>query len=132
MTGGLVLLALAVWVESKAAEPIIPLRIFRGRTVTLSIVASVLVGVALFGGTVFLSQYFQIALGKLPTVAGLMSLPMIFGLLLSSTIAGQLITKFGRWKVYLVTGAVVMTGGMVLAARNDVPAAELGARPPRR
>ncbi|MFI5889088.1 MDR family MFS transporter [Actinoplanes sp. NPDC051513] len=158
--GGLALLALAVWAESKATEPIIPLRIFRSRTVTLTIVASVLVGVALFGGTVFLSQYFQVALGKSPTIAGLMSLPMIFGLLLSSTIAGQLITKFGRWKMYLVAGAVVMTVGMlllsmidahtsvltlsaymlvlgvgvgmlmqnlVLAAQNDVPAAELGA-----
>jgi len=158
--GGLALLGLAVWAESKATEPVIPLRIFRSRTVTLTIVASVLVGVALFGGTVFLSQYFQVALGKSPTVAGLMSLPMIFGLLLSSTIAGQLITKFGKWKMYLVAGAVVMTAGMlllstidahtsvvmlslfmlvlgigvgmlmqnlVLAAQNDVPAAELGA-----
>ncbi|WP_433385845.1 MDR family MFS transporter [Actinoplanes sp. CA-142083] len=158
--GGLALLGLAVWAESRATEPIIPLRIFRSRTVTLTIVASVLVGVALFGGTVFLSQYFQVALGKSPTVAGLMSLPMIFGLLLSSTIAGQLITKFGKWKMYLVAGAIVMTGGMlllsmidahtsvltlsaymlvlgigvgmlmqnlVLAAQNDVPAAELGA-----
>ena len=80
-------------VESRAAEPIIPLGIFRNRTVTLTTVASVLVGVAMFGGTVFLSQYFQIALGKSPTVAGLMSLPMIFGLLVSSTVAGQLITQ---------------------------------------
>jgi EmrB/QacA subfamily drug resistance transporter len=160
VVGGLALLGLAVWAESKATEPVIPLRIFRSRTVTLTIVASVLVGVALFGGTVFLSQYFQVALGKSPTVAGLMSLPMIFGLLLSSTIAGQLITKFGKWKMYLVAGAVVMTAGMlllstigattsvvlisvymavlgvgvgmlmqnlVLAAQNDVPAAELGA-----
>ncbi|MEU4238158.1 MDR family MFS transporter [Actinoplanes sp. NPDC026619] len=160
VVGGVVLLALAVLVESKAAEPVIPLRIFRSRTVSLTIVASVLVGVALFGGTVFLSQYFQVALGKSPTVAGLMSLPMIFGLLVSSTIAGQLITKFGRWKIYLVSGAVVMTVGMlllstidahtsvlmlsvymlvlgagvgmlmqnlILAAQNDVPAAELGA-----
>ncbi|MET0425401.1 MAG: MDR family MFS transporter [Actinoplanes sp.] len=160
VAGGVVLLALAVWAESKAAEPIIPLGIFRNRTVTLAIVASVLVGVAMFGGTVFLSQYFQVALGKSPTVAGLMSLPMIFGLLVSSTVAGQLITKHGRWKIYLVVGAVVMTVGMlllstigadtsvlklsiymivlgagvgmlmqnlVLAAQNDVPAAELGA-----
>lgn len=102
VVGGLVLLALAVWVESKVAEPIIPLKIFRSRTVTLTTVASVLVGVALFGGTVFLSQYFQTSLGKSPTVAGLMSLPMILGLLVSSTVAGQLITKFGRWKIYLV------------------------------
>ncbi|GAA2888923.1 MFS transporter [Actinoplanes cyaneus] len=114
VAGGLVLLALAVWVESRAAEPIIPLGIFRHRTVSLTVIASVLVGVAMFGGTVFLSQYFQISLGKSPTVAGLMSLPMIFGLLVSSTVAGQLITKFGRWKIFLVAGAVVMTGGMLL------------------
>jgi EmrB/QacA subfamily drug resistance transporter len=160
VTGGVVVLALAVWAESKAKEPIIPLGIFRHRTVTLAIVASVLVGVAMFGGTVFLSQYFQVSLGKSPTVAGLMGLPMVFGLLISSTVAGGLITKFGKWKAYLVAGSIVMTIGMlllstidahtgvpvisvymailgigvgllmqnlVLAAQNDVPAAELGA-----
>ena len=67
----------------------------------------------------FLSQYFQISLGKSPTVAGLMSLPLIFGLLVSSTVAGQLITKYGRWKAYLVAGAVVMTGGMLLLSTID-------------
>ncbi|WFE93701.1 MDR family MFS transporter [Micromonospora sp. WMMD987] len=119
VVGGLVLLALAVWVESKVPEPIIPLRIFRSRTVTLTTVASVLVGVALFGGTVFLSQYFQTSLGKSPTVAGLMSLPMILGLLVSSTVAGQLITRYGRWKAYLVAGAAVMTVGMLLLSTVD-------------
>ncbi|MEU4777000.1 MDR family MFS transporter [Micromonospora sp. NPDC023633] len=117
--GGLALLALAVWVESRAEEPIVPLHIFRNRTVSLTTVASVLVGVAMFGGTVFLSQYFQISLGKSPTMAGLMSLPMILGLLVSSTVAGQLITKHGRWKRYLVAGAVVMTIGMLLLATID-------------
>ncbi|MEU5963886.1 MDR family MFS transporter [Micromonospora parva] len=117
--GGLVLLGLAVFVESRAAEPIVPLDIFRNRTVSLATVASVLVGVAMFGGTVFLSQYFQISLGKSPTVAGLMSLPMIFGLLVSSTVAGQLITKYGRWKAYLVAGAAVMTVGMLLLGTID-------------
>ncbi|SCL23629.1 drug resistance transporter, EmrB/QacA subfamily [Micromonospora pallida] len=112
--GGVALLAAAVWVESRAAEPIIPLDLFRNRTVALTTVASVLVGVAMFGGTVFLSQYFQISLGKSPTVAGLMSLPMIFGLLVSSTVAGQLITKYGRWKAYLVAGGLTMTVGMLL------------------
>jgi EmrB/QacA subfamily drug resistance transporter len=112
--GGVILLALAVRVEARAKEPIIPLSIFRNRTVALTIVASVLVGVALFGGTVFLSQYFQFSLGKSPTVAGLMSLPMIFGLLVSSTVAGALITKYGRWRAYLVFGAIIMTGGMLL------------------
>jgi EmrB/QacA subfamily drug resistance transporter len=119
VVGGVVLLALAVWAESRAKEPIIPLEIFRNRTVSLTIVASVLVGVAMFGGTVFLSQYFQLALGKSPTVAGLMSLPMIFGLLVSSTVAGALITKYGRWKAFLVAGAAVMTAGMLLLSTID-------------
>ncbi|MFI6510536.1 MDR family MFS transporter [Streptosporangium sp. NPDC050855] len=114
-----VVLALAVWVESRAAEPIIPLYILRNRTVALATVASVLVGVAMFGGTVFLSQYFQVALGKSPTIAGLMSLPMVFGLLVSSTVAGQLITKWGRWKGFLVAGGVVMLAGMGLLSTID-------------
>ncbi|MEU4570463.1 MDR family MFS transporter [Micromonospora sp. NPDC023956] len=117
--GGLALLAAAIVVESRAAEPIIPLDLFRNRTVSLTTVASILVGVAMFGGTVFLSQYFQISLGKSPTVAGLMSLPMIFGLLVSSTVAGQLITKYGRWKGFLVGGGVTMTVGMLLLGTID-------------
>lgn len=118
--GGVLLLVAAVWVESRASEPIIPLEIFRSRTVTLTTVASMLVGVALFGGTVFLSQYFQTSLGKSPTVAGLMSLPMILGLLVSSTVAGQLITKYGRWKAYLVAGAAVMVAAMLLLSTIDI------------
>ncbi|MEV5848432.1 MDR family MFS transporter [Streptomyces sp. NPDC051985] len=160
VTAGVMSLGAAVYVESRAAEPVIPLGIFRNRTVALTTVASLLVGVAMFGGTVFLSQYFQVSLGKSATVAGLMSLPMILGLLVSSTVAGQFISKTGRWKIHLVVGAAVMTAGLgllatigadthfgvlsvymavlgvgvgmlmqnlVLAAQNDVPAAELGA-----
>ncbi|MEV4637270.1 MDR family MFS transporter [Actinoplanes sp. NPDC049548] len=119
VAGGVLLLALALYVESRAAEPIIRLGIFRNRTVSLTIVASVLVGLAMFGGTVFLSQYFQISLGKSPTVAGLMSLPLVFGVLVSSTVAGRLITRYGRWKAYLVAGSVVMTGGMLMLSTID-------------
>ncbi|MDR7278184.1 MDR family MFS transporter [Catenuloplanes atrovinosus] len=114
VTGGLVLIALALVVESRVEEPIIPLDIFRSRTVSLSTLASLLVGVAMFGSTVFLSQYFQLSLGKSPTEAGLLSLPMIFGLMVSSTIAGALITKTGKWKVYLVAGAAIMIAGLGL------------------
>ncbi|MFI9467117.1 MDR family MFS transporter [Streptomyces sp. NPDC052492] len=120
LTGaGVLLLAAAVFVEARTAEPVIPLGIFRNRTVTLTTVASLLVGVAMFGGTVFLSQYFQVSLGKSPTVAGLMSLPMILGLLVSSTVAGQIISKTGVWKRYLVAGAVIMTVGLGLLATID-------------
>ncbi|RZD87176.1 MDR family MFS transporter [Streptomyces albidoflavus] len=113
LTGAALLLA-AVFVEARAKDPVIPLSIFRNRTVTLTTVASLFVGVAMFAGTVFLSQYFQIALGKSPTVAGLMSLPMIGGLLVSSTVAGQLISRTGRWKGYLVGGGITMTVGLAL------------------
>ncbi|MFI1753028.1 MDR family MFS transporter [Streptomyces sp. NPDC020571] len=117
--GGVLLLVAAVVVESRTAEPVIPLGIFKNRTVTLTTVASLLVGVAMFGGTVFLSQYFQISLGKSPTVAGLMSLPMILGLLVSSTVAGQVISRTGKWKRYLVAGAVIMSVGLALLATID-------------
>jgi MFS family permease len=158
--GGLLLVALALVVESRVPEPVIPLSIFRNRTVTLTVIASALVGIALFGGTVFLSQYFQVSLGYSPTAAGLLSLPLVGGLLVSSTVAGQVITRTGRWKRFLVAGGVLMTLGfgllatlsadtpivqiglymvvlgigvgllmqnLVLAAQNDVPAAQLGA-----
>ncbi|MEV6912312.1 MDR family MFS transporter [Amycolatopsis sp. NPDC051071] len=119
VTAGVVILALAVYVESKVTEPILPLSMFRNRTITLTTLASFLVGVAMFGGTVFLSQYFQLSLGKSPTVAGLLSLPMIFGLLLSSTISGQLISRTGQWKSHLLTGAVLMTAGLALLGTLD-------------
>lgn len=112
--GGVLLLALAVYVESRVPEPVIPLSIFRNRTVTLATVASLFVGVAMFGGTIFLTQYFQLSLGKSPTEAGLMSLPMIFGLLISSTVAGQIISATGKWKAFMVSGATIMTVGMGL------------------
>jgi EmrB/QacA subfamily drug resistance transporter len=114
-----VVLVLAVVVESRHPEPIIPLDLFRNRTVALAVVASMLVGLAMFGGSVFLSQYFQIAQGRTPTTAGLMSLPMIFGMLISSTIAGGLITKYGRWKVYLVLGGVLLPVGLALLGTID-------------
>ncbi|MEI8407501.1 MULTISPECIES: MFS transporter [unclassified Kribbella] len=114
-----VALAVAVVVEARHPEPIIPLDLFRNRTVALSVVASMLVGLALFGGSVFLSQYFQIAQGHSPTSAGLMSLPMILGMLVSSTIAGGLITKYGKWKIYLVAGGVLLPIGLALLGTID-------------
>jgi EmrB/QacA subfamily drug resistance transporter len=117
--GGTLLLGAALRVEARATEPVIPLSIFRNRTVSLTALASLLLGVALFGGTVFLSQFFQVAMGKSPTAAGLMSLPLIFGSLAASAIAGQLISATGKWKRYLVTGATLMTTGLALLATID-------------
>jgi EmrB/QacA subfamily drug resistance transporter len=116
---GLVLLALAMVVEARAKEPIIPLRLFRSRTITLATLASIAVGVALFGSAVFLGQYFQIARGYSPTAAGLLSLPMIIGSMVSATVSGSLISRTGRWKGFLVGGAVLMTVGFGLLASID-------------
>src|SRR3954463_4842397 len=100
--GGLVALLLTVLVESRVREPIIPLSIVRDRTTALAIIASIAVGVGMFGASVFFGQYFQIARGWSPTKAGLATIPMIGALLVSSTVSGQLITRTGRWKRYLV------------------------------
>ncbi|MFF8466348.1 MFS transporter [Streptomyces griseus] len=113
MVAGSVLLGLIfVFTESRAKEPIIPLRLFRNRTITLASIASLFVGIAMFAGTVFFSQYFQLARGKSPTMSGVMTIPMIAGLFLSSTVSGQIITKTGRWKAWLVTGGFLVTAGL--------------------
>ncbi|MER7157483.1 MFS transporter [Streptomyces lydicus] len=115
MVGGAVVLgAIFVFVETKAKEPIIPLRLFRNKTITLASVASLFVGIAMFSGTVFFSQYFQLARGKSPTMSGVMTIPMIGGLFISSTVSGQIITKTGRWKAWLVAGGVLVTAGLGL------------------
>lgn len=112
LAGSLVLALLFVFTESRASEPIIPLRLFRNRTITLASLASLFVGIGMFAGTVFFSQYFQLARGKSPTMSGVMTIPMITGLFLSSTLSGQIITKTGRWKVWLVSGGFLLTAGL--------------------
>ncbi|MDQ1037365.1 EmrB/QacA subfamily drug resistance transporter [Streptomyces sp. V3I8] len=114
VAGAIVLGLLFVLVESKASEPIVPLRLFRNRTITLSSVASLFVGIGMFTGTVFFSQYFQLARDKSPTMSGVMTIPMIGGLFISSTVSGQIITKTGRWKAWLVAGGALLTAGLGL------------------
>ncbi len=111
---GVLLLVAAVVNELKVREPIIPMRLFRDRTTSLATFASIMVGVAMFGSTVFLSQYFQIARGMSPTRAGLMSICMVGGLFVSSIGTGRIITRTGRWKRYLVGGMVLVIAGLYL------------------
>ncbi|CAL9514397.1 Putative multidrug resistance protein MdtD [Streptomyces sp. enrichment culture] len=124
MVGGSILLTLIfLFVESKASEPIIPLRLFRNRTITLASLASLFVGIAMFAGTVYFSQYFQLARDKSPTMSGLMTIPMIGGLFVSSTVSGIIITKTGKWKRWLLAGGVLLTAGLGLLStmRYDTP-----------
>jgi EmrB/QacA subfamily drug resistance transporter len=117
--GGVLLLALLVLVESKVSQPIIPLKIIAERTTALAIVASVAVGVAMFGSSAFLGQYYQIARGATPTEAGLLTLPMIAGNLVGSVVSGQLISRYGKWKRFLIGGTVLLIGGLALAGTMD-------------
>ncbi|MFF8191376.1 MFS transporter [Streptomyces bobili] len=123
VAGSIALGLIFVFVESKADEPIIPLRLFRNRTITLSSAASLFVGVAMFSGTVFFAQYFQLARDESPTMSGVLTIPMIAGLFVSSTVSGQLITRTGRWKAWLVGGGVLITAGLGLLGtiRYDTP-----------
>jgi len=124
----LVLLALAVFVESRVAEPIIPLKIVTERTTALAILASLAVGTAMFGGAVFLGQYFQIGRGYSPTRAGLLTTPLMAGVLLTSIVSGRLISKHGRVKPYIVAGTVLLVVGFgVLATiHHDTPLVLVG------
>lgn len=112
--GSVVLLALAVWVESRATEPILPLHLFRNRTLVLAVVGSVAVGIAMFGTSVFISQYMQLARGKTPTESGLLTIPMILGVMVSSTVVGRIISSTGRYKRFMVAGAILLTVGLAL------------------
>jgi EmrB/QacA subfamily drug resistance transporter len=127
--GGVLLLALAVGVESRVAEPVVPLPIVRERTTTLAIIGSLAVGMAMFGGSVFLGQYFQIGRGYSPTEAGLLMIPMMAGVLVSSTVAGRMITRSGRIKPYVVAGTITLVAGFSALSflDHDTPLWYLGA-----
>ncbi|GAA3932597.1 EmrB/QacA family drug resistance transporter [Amorphoplanes auranticolor] len=116
---GLALLAIAVRIESRAAEPVVPLEIVKQRTTALSILASLAVGMAMFGGSVFLGQYFQIGRGYSPTEAGLLTIPLMAGVLVSSTISGRMISNSGKIKPYIVAGTLLLVAGFAVLSVID-------------
>jgi MFS family permease len=109
----LLLLAVAVPVERRAAHPVVPIDIVRQRGPALAIVTSIAVGMAMFGGSVFLGLYFQHGRGYSPTEAGLLMIPMMVGVLGASTVGGRLVSRSGRVKPYIITGAAVSVVGFV-------------------
>lgn len=114
----LAVIALIV-VERRHPEPLIPPKIIVERTTALAIIGSIAVGIAQFGTSVFLSQFFQVAQGYSPTQSGLLMLPLIAGSMVGATGSGLLITKTGQWKRYMVTGAVLLIIGLGLMGFTD-------------
>jgi EmrB/QacA subfamily drug resistance transporter len=112
--GGVFFVALFIWWEMRAAEPIVPMRLFRKRVFTASNCAGFIVGVAMFGAIIYLPVYLQVVKGVSPTISGLMLLPLMVGMLSTSIASGQIIARAGRYKIFPVVGTAVMTFGMYL------------------
>ena len=105
--------------ERRAAEPVLPLRLFRNRVFTASSVVGLVIGFTMFGALTYLPQYMQIVKGASPTESGLRLLPMMAGLLLTSITTGQLVSRWGRYKIFPIAGTAVMTLGLFLLSRLD-------------
>ncbi|MFE7772577.1 DHA2 family efflux MFS transporter permease subunit [Streptomyces sp. NPDC057445] len=125
---GLVLLVVFVHVERRAAEPVLPLRLFRIHTFTLVSVISFVVGFAMFGAMIYLPSFLQVVQGVTPTMSGVHMLPMVVGLLVTSTASGQIVSRTGRWKVFPIVGTAVTALGLLLLhqLQEDTPAWEMG------
>jgi len=119
---GLVALILFLVVEQRAAEPILPLHLFRNPAFSVTSVVALIVGFAMFGSITYLPLFFQVVKGASPTISGLEMLPMMGGMLTSSIVSGQLISLTGRYKIFPVVGTVVMTLGLFLLSRLPVGA----------
>ncbi|HZS23770.1 MAG TPA: MDR family MFS transporter [Gaiellaceae bacterium] len=112
-----VLLAAFVFAESRAAEPILPLELFRNRIFTVCAAIGFIIGLALFGAVTYLPLFLQISKGRSPTSSGLQLTPMMAGLLVTSIAAGRLISKWGKYRIFPIAGTAVMTIGMFLLSR---------------
>ncbi|MYW13101.1 DHA2 family efflux MFS transporter permease subunit, partial [Streptomyces sp. SID2563] len=114
---------LFVLVERRAAEPIIPLRLFRDSIFNVTALVGAVVGVALFGAASYLPSFLQMVDGATATESGLLMLPMMGGVVGASVISGQLISRTGRYRVYPIAGSAISAVGMYLLSRleTDTP-----------
>ena len=115
----IVLLPAFVYVESRAEEPILPLSLFRNRTFATTSAVGFIVGFALFGAVTFLPLYLQVTKGSSPTRSGLELTPLMGGLLITSIVSGNLITRWGKYRPFPIVGTAVMAIGLYLLSRLE-------------
>jgi EmrB/QacA subfamily drug resistance transporter len=123
--GSIASLILFVLWERRAAEPIVPMRLFRNVNFSLVAVLGFLVGFAMFGAVTFLPLYQQLVQGASATNSGLLLLPLMGGMLVTLIVVGQLITRTGRYRIYPILGGVFMTAGALLLAQLTIGTSKL-------
>jgi EmrB/QacA subfamily drug resistance transporter len=122
---GVVFLAIFVAIERRAVEPVIPLHLFRSRTFSASMVAIFLATFGFGAAIIFLPLYFQVVEGSSATQSGYKLLPFLFGLIFSSIVAGQIVSRTGRYKPVVVIGTVILAVGLALMTQLRVGTADI-------
>jgi EmrB/QacA subfamily drug resistance transporter len=117
LVGGFALLVAFVAVEARAADPILPLSLFRSRVFGTTCAISFAVGLALFGSVTFIPLYLQVAKNHTPTESGLLMTPMMAGILITSIGTGQLIVRFGHYRPFPILGTAISALGLLLLSR---------------
>lgn len=117
---GAVLGVLFLLQEARVAEPILPLRLFRNRTFALANGAGFVLGLVMFGSIIFIPLYLQIVKGASPTQSGLLMLPMMAGIIVTSVLTGRAMSRIGRYKWFPVIGSAVLLAGMLLFTQLHV------------
>jgi EmrB/QacA subfamily drug resistance transporter len=125
VVAGVVLIGLFAVREHYAAEPILPLRLFRNRVFTITGAAAFILGLGMMGGVIFLPLYLQVATGASPTSSGLLVLPLMVGIVTMSITTGRLITSTGRYKHFPIVGSVLMGVGLYLLSLMDTTTGRL-------
>ena len=120
IVAGVVLLALFPFVESRAAEPILPLELFRNQTFRTTSAIGFIIGFALFGSVTFVPLYLQVVKGHSPTESGLLMTPMMLGMLVTGIASGLLISRYGRYRPFPIVGTALATVALYLLSRLGV------------
>jgi EmrB/QacA subfamily drug resistance transporter len=116
---GVALLVVFVWLEMRAPEPLLPLRLFRGSIFSVANAASLLIGAALLGGTIYIPLFVQGVIGSSATNSGLALMPLSLGWVTAGIVTGRLITKTGHYRLFPVFGTLVVLAGFWLLTRMD-------------
>jgi MFS family permease len=106
-----------LFVEGRAVEPVLPLRLFRNHAFWVTSAVGLIIGFSLFGSVTYLPLFLQVVKGASPTASGLQMLPLMGGALVTSIISGQLISRTGRYKVFPLVGTAFTALGLFLLSR---------------